>query len=161
MTSSGNSPSAHETTAIAPINSPERAALIVLRLIAFAVDFALFAFPIIYAHKQWAAPANDIHALSLVALSFFFLLGVCESRFGSTPGKLLVHLRVVDAHGHYPSITRAILRRCIFIIDALFGGVVGAIALIFTKRAQRVGDILTGTYVIIKIRKWGSRGKNS
>jgi uncharacterized RDD family membrane protein YckC len=124
------------------------------RLVAFVVDFFVFALPIMYVHKKWGWPNTEMQALGLIALSFFLLLGAFEWRFGSTPGKFLVHLRVVNASGQYPGFLRAVIRRCLLTVDLLFGGLVGLIALAVSRRAQRVGDLLTSTYVRMKVRKW-------
>jgi uncharacterized RDD family membrane protein YckC len=107
-----------------------------------------------YAHKEWDWPNTEMQALGLIALSFFVLLGAFEWRFGSTPGKFLVHLRVMNAAGQYPGFLRAVIRRCLLAVDLLFGGLVGFIALAVSKHTQRVGDQLTSTYVRVKVRKW-------
>jgi len=150
-----------DAVSIKTIDPPGRIALAGLRLIAFMVDFAVFALPIMYSHKTWALPAYDMHALGLVAVSFFVLLGACEWKFGSTPGKVLMHLRVVDESGHYPGLWQAVMRRCLLVIDLLLGGIVGAVSIIITEKAQRIGDLATDTYVRIKIRKWLTRARTS
>ena len=130
------------------VRKPDRLALFGLRLLAFLVDFFVFAFPFMYSHKKFGLPAYDMHALGLIALSFFVALGVLESKFGATPGKFVCRLRVVDADGEYPSALVAIIRRCLLVVDLLFAGLVGAVSIFLTQAARRVGDTMTDAYVI-------------
>jgi uncharacterized RDD family membrane protein YckC len=130
------------------VGKPDRLALFGLRFLAFLVDFFVFALPFMYSHKKFGLPAYDMHALGLVALSFFVVLGVLESKFGATPGKLAFRLRVVGANGEYPSALVAVIRRCLLVVDLLFGGLVGAVSIFFTQAARRVGDTMTDTYVV-------------
>lgn len=146
---------------ITGLSPASKIALAAFRLIAFIVDLSVFGLPIMYAHKKWGWPNTEMQALGLIALSFFVLLGAFESRFGGTPGKVLVHLRVMNAAGQYPGFIRAVIRRALLVVDLLFGGLVGLIALVVSKRTQRVGDALTNTYVRIKVRKWPPSTKAS
>jgi uncharacterized RDD family membrane protein YckC len=127
---------------------PDRLALFGLRFLAFVVDFFVFGLPFMYSHKKFGLPSYDMHALGLIALSFFVALGVLESKFGATPGKLMFRLRVVGANGAYPNALVAIIRRCLLVVDLLFGGLVGALSIFLTRAARRVGDTMTDTYVI-------------
>src|SRR5690242_2245641 len=82
---------------------PDKTALFALRAVAYLVDFFAFAAPIMYSHNRFHIPTDDMYAFGLMAVSFFVLLGIFESRLGATPGKLLARLRVIDSTGRYPS----------------------------------------------------------
>lgn len=68
---------------------------------------------------------------------------------GQTPGKRQYHLRVVTENGDRLTAIAAILRNLLRIIDFLpFGFVTGFLAMLFTSRFQRLGDLVARTVVI-------------
>ena len=68
---------------------------------------------------------------------------------GQTPGKRLLHLRVIKADGTPVSGVDVLLRNISRPIDT-FGpmGLIGLIMIFLSPRAQRVGDLMAGTLVI-------------
>ena len=89
----------------------------------------------------------------LLAGVFFLLtlLYFCyfESRSGQTPGKQLMHIRVIDpSTGRSPDLTKSLLRNLLRIIDGLAFYLVGAVFVLITDRKQRLGDMIAGTIVV-------------
>jgi uncharacterized RDD family membrane protein YckC len=87
----------------------------------------------------------------LVALAAYFV--VFEALWGRTLGKLVTGTIVIDRDGRAPGFTKAIARTLLRLIEVnplLIGGLPAGIALLVTKRHQRMGDLLAGTYVVRK-----------
>jgi uncharacterized RDD family membrane protein YckC len=99
---------------------------------------------------------NGDQNLLLAALLFgvVFVLGyypIGEGLWGRTVGKVASGMVVVDEHGQRPGFGRAIVRTLARLIEVnpfLFGGIPAAIAVIASKRRQRIGDMVASTYVI-------------
>jgi len=86
-------------------------------------------------------------ALCLTYLSYFFLFEVTWSR---TPGKYLQGLAVVGVDGGRCGWRAALVRTLVRVAEAdplLFGG----LAVLASKRNQRLGDLAAGTLVISAI----------
>lgn len=68
---------------------------------------------------------------------------------GRTPGKRLTHLRVVREDGLHPGWSESLMRNLLRPVDALpTGYLVGALAIFFSSRGQRLGDLVAGTLVV-------------
>ncbi len=69
---------------------------------------------------------------------------------GRTPGKRMVHTRLVDARGGVPTVGAILIRNVFRMIDALpaFYGV-GLAFTFFTARRVRVGDLAAGTILVM------------
>lgn len=68
---------------------------------------------------------------------------------GQTPGKRVMHLRVVDSAGMLLTPGQVIVRNLLRVVDelpALY--LVGGVALMVSRRAQRLGDLAAGTVVV-------------
>ena len=95
-----------------------------------------------------------LEALMIDARLLFMLLttGVLvltESTFGRSPGKVLLGLRVVRLDGGVPCMGAAATRALMLLIDWFWSfGVVGLLLAGFTRRRQRLGDLLAGTMVV-------------
>ncbi|MRN51717.1 RDD family protein [Paenibacillus monticola] len=46
------------------------------------------------------------------------------SRFGGTPGRLILRTRIVNAEGNYPSLKQAVLRDCFYIVSSVLAIIV-------------------------------------
>ncbi len=68
---------------------------------------------------------------------------------GQTPGKRLLHIRVIKQGGYALRFFDTLLRNLLRVIDflPLFYGV-GLTSLLFTRDSQRVGDLVAGTLVV-------------
>ncbi|MGA9320106.1 MAG: RDD family protein [Xanthobacteraceae bacterium] len=92
-----------------------------------------------------------INVFWLVALVAYFV--VFEALWGRTLGKLITGTVVIDRNGRAPGFARALVRTLLRLIEVnplLIGGLPAGIALLVTKRHQRMGDLLAGTYVVRK-----------
>ena len=91
----------------------------------------------------WSAAVFFALVLGLLALS--------EWLFGTTPGKRLLGLRVIDANGGPISARAAVTRNALRLLDAfpyVLPYVVGGIAAVSSDRNQRLGDRAGATIVI-------------
>ena len=72
---------------------------------------------------------------------------VCEGFHGSTFGKLIFGLVVLDDHGRPCRFRSALVRSIGLLVDSLFFGIIGFFAMRASLRKQRVGDIWAHTIV--------------
>lgn len=84
---------------------------------------------------------------------------VLEARFGRTPGKRALGLRVVTSSGRPISFRAAALRNVLRAADALpltysagLLSLTGLVSMSMTRRFQRLGDLVAGTIVIVPER---------
>ena len=93
-------------------------------------------------------------AAALDVITFFIVLYAYDVLFevlagGRTPGKRLVHLRVVRASGVPVDLPASALRNLLRVIDGFaFLYLPGLICVLATRRNQRIGDLAAGTLVI-------------
>jgi uncharacterized RDD family membrane protein YckC len=76
---------------------------------------------------------------------------VLEGAWGLTVGKLATRLRVVTTDGSRPGFGRALVRtllRSFEVNPLLFGGLPAGVVAYFSKSGQRIGDMLSSTYVL-------------
>jgi uncharacterized RDD family membrane protein YckC len=72
---------------------------------------------------------------------------------GTSPGKALLGLKLVNAEGRPPGMLRAFLRYVLLIVDEfpyILPMLTGFIVALNSERNQRVGDMAAGTYVLDK-----------
>ncbi len=89
----------------------------------------------------------------LLYLVYFF---VCEAVFSTTPGKALYGLRVLQLNGERCTWQCALIRTATRLLEVnplLLGGLPAGIAVIYSRRHQRIGDMLAGTVVTSQHRK--------
>jgi len=82
----------------------------------------------------------------------FLYFPVLEGIKGYTPGKLILHIRVVNDKGNPPGFLRAVIRTLLKFIEAnpfFLGGVPAGIVAMFSSTHQRLGDMAAGTYVVL------------
>lgn len=100
---------------------------------------------------------------SVIILAVYLLLGMIFFLFynmlfeifwkGQTPGKKIVHIRVIMDDGTFVSVYGVILRNIFRIVDMLpLYYITGIICLFVNKRVKRVGDMIAGTIVISEER---------
>jgi uncharacterized RDD family membrane protein YckC len=86
----------------------------------------------------------------------WFYGGLFETYWnGQTPGKRMMHIRVVSADGQPIAGWQAVLRNVLRFIDGqpLFSYQVGLIAASLNRRFQRLGDLVCGTMVVVEERQ--------
>jgi uncharacterized RDD family membrane protein YckC len=92
--------------------------------------------------------------LALFVIALFAALYLYDILFevlasGRTPGKRMTHLRVVRDGGTPVDLPASAIRNLLRLIDMLPGAyLVGLLAIVFTRRNQRLGDLAAGTLVI-------------
>jgi len=82
---------------------------------------------------------------SLAGLAYFVLL---EAFGGATLGKLVAGTRVRSTEGGRAGFRRALIRNLMRLIDGICLYLVGALAVLATRRRQRFGDLAGGTIVV-------------
>ncbi|HEX8293405.1 MAG TPA: RDD family protein [Pyrinomonadaceae bacterium] len=120
------------------------------RIFAFILDnlLAMVAAFLAVAVVQTDSPFLGGGALCLTYLGYFFLF---EALWSRTPGKYLQGLMVVDPSGGRCDWRRALLRTLLRLVEAnplLFGGLPAGLAILISKRNQRLGDLVAGTLVV-------------
>jgi uncharacterized RDD family membrane protein YckC len=80
--------------------------------------------------------------LVLVAFSYF------EGRFGKTPGKWILGLRVLGTDLQPCGFWRALLRNLLTFVDGFLSFLVGALLVALTENWQRLGDLAARTIVV-------------
>lgn len=86
---------------------------------------------------------------ALIGLASLLYYYAFESTWGTSPGKRLLGLKVVDEHGAKPANGKIAIRTLGRIVDGLCCYIPGLIALLATApRRQRLGDLAAKTYVV-------------
>jgi uncharacterized RDD family membrane protein YckC len=133
-----------------------KAALIDMLLLALAFGFIAAVSGGIHSTTTSANGTTSVQAGASVhggaALLFFLALFAyyagCELRWGQTPGKRLMRLRVLTLDGRPPTTRAVLIRTAARLIDVLpVFYLVGLIALLLGSEDQRIGDRLAGTTV--------------
>ncbi|MBM7115464.1 RDD family protein [Archangium primigenium] len=158
------SPSAHLDVA-----TPERVSLSLpvaglgYRCLAYLVDLLLLFFFWVVAYFLFTLLVSDVLgffqglsglARTLLVVGVFATQWVywtaCEVLMdGQTPGKRLVGIRVVRADGAPVGVLECAVRNLVRLVDALpFFYAVGCLSVLFTRRHQRLGDLLAGTLLV-------------
>jgi uncharacterized RDD family membrane protein YckC len=120
------------------------------RIFGFIIDnlFAtILGFVIVAVVKPQTQPVGGL-IVCVVYLLYFF---VFEAVWARTPAKFLTGLKVQKTDGTAASTTTAAIRTIARILEAnplLLGGLPAGIAILSTKRKQRLGDLLAGTVVV-------------
>ena len=130
------------------------------RLIAFALDsiflFGVFAIVDAWAFMRWGIVDGTELKLTLAALLvaeslnaaiFFLYLWLLEASFGTTLGKAMVGIRVVQTTERNPLAALAI-RNLLRVVDGIGFYLVGAVVAGCSRIHRRLGDICAGTVVI-------------
>lgn len=116
-------------------------ALLIVEVLNVAPDVGLFDFE--DPHFQQAM----LVCMAVIFLYYFLM----EWLLGRTIGKWILGLRVARLDGSKLTLTAALLRTTIRLVDTenLLGVIAGSAALLSTKRKQRLGDLAARTVVVI------------
>jgi uncharacterized RDD family membrane protein YckC len=82
-------------------------------------------------------------------LIVFLAYSYLEGRFGKTPGKWLVGIRVLGTDLQPCGFGRAFLRNLLTLVDGFFNFLVGALLVALTENWQRLGDMAARTIVVV------------
>jgi uncharacterized RDD family membrane protein YckC len=86
--------------------------------------------------------------LLLVAGNWFIEVWVPHRWLGGTPGMRWLGLRVVTEQGETPAFRSYMIRWLMAVVDGYLFGLVGALAIAFSPRHQRFGDMVARTLVV-------------
>lgn len=96
---------------------------------------------------QFAPSISAVILYTSILVVMFVLPIVVEAIWnGKSPGKAVVGLRVVTVDGGPIQFRHAAVRGLLQPIDIYAG--IGALPALFTRRSQRLGDLLAGTFVL-------------
>ena len=150
------------------IETPENVALelplagIGMRLLAGFLDHLLIgllgAVGALVVWASWFAYITDLAhiaiwtwAVLLVAaftIYWFYFLGFEWAWHGQTPGKRAVQIRVVRDGGQPLDFLGSVIRNLLRVVDSMLLYSVGGVAMFFSQRVQRLGDMAAGTVVV-------------
>jgi uncharacterized RDD family membrane protein YckC len=123
------------------------------RLAAFGIDFLLMAVMWFVLIRVASVGLFDflnktLRIFLIFLIPFIYPLVSETTANGQTLGKYLLHIRVVSLDGGGPKVTSFILR-CLFLpFDVLLSAGIGPLCVFFTKKQQRLGDLIAGTWVV-------------
>jgi uncharacterized RDD family membrane protein YckC len=94
----------------------------------------------------------SLFALFLAAFVWMLLVlaiySYFEGRFGKTPGKWILGIRVLGTDLRPCGFGRAVLRNLLTFVDGFFNFLVGALLVALTENWQRLGDLAARTVVV-------------
>jgi uncharacterized RDD family membrane protein YckC len=125
---------------------------------------AAFALPMLWMWRMFSDPEEFLEERGLAFMLWFFglfaaafvcsslvLIGYSyfEGRFGKTPGKWLLGIRVLGTDLRPCGFGRALLRNLLTFADGFFSFLVGALLVALTENWQRLGDLAARTIVVV------------
>ncbi|MBO9727837.1 MAG: RDD family protein [Chitinophaga sp.] len=138
---------------------------IVKRFLAWLIDFAIrvayfLVMLSVLTSFRMDMDTNVVIYIFLVFLPIMFYFPVTEIAMqGSTPGKKLLHIRVVSMMGNAPSISQHLIRWIFRLIETpiyfmvVIPVLIPLVSIVRTPYNQRLGDLIAGTIVISTKRK--------
>jgi len=123
--------------------------------------YVLLMFPVFGVEEMFiSTPLFPFAAFGLVFGGLFwvlvclFLFSFSEGKWGGTPGKWILGIRVLGADLHPCGFGRALIRNLLKFVDGFFNFLVGVLIVALTENWQRVGDMAART-VVVHVRKKG------
>jgi uncharacterized RDD family membrane protein YckC len=158
-------PATEEVPAASPAGLLDRAPIVALRVVQFALDLAIVALitlvPMALALLLLPRnPDGSLGALLItipvvlallvlaVVISWWYWARLPRRRHGRTLAMGWFGLRVVNMDGSRTTSSQLTLRWLLLVVDAMFFGAVGLIAMLSSARHQRIGDSLADTLVV-------------
>jgi uncharacterized RDD family membrane protein YckC len=86
----------------------------------------------------------------LSGLVAFVLSVVVPALSGSSAGRAVAGIRVVDDQGRPPGFVKSLVRWLLWIVDSFFFWAVGGILVLANGKNQRLGDMAANTYTVKK-----------
>jgi len=96
-------------------------------------------------HQVYELQSGLMWLMYLIMLFYFAIL---EAITGKTFGKYIVKTKVVNKNNQLISWLQSLVRNVMRIIDGFAFCIVAVVALIFSSKQQRLGDMLAKTYVV-------------
>jgi uncharacterized RDD family membrane protein YckC len=158
-------PETEEAPAASPAGLLDRVPIVALRVVQFAIDLAIVALitliPVTLALLLLPRNPDDslgallitipvILALLLLAvvISWWYWAWLPRRRGGRTLVMGWFGLRVVRVDGGEAVGSQLTLRWLLLVVDAMFFGAVGLVAMLVSAKRQRIGDSLADTLVV-------------
>jgi uncharacterized RDD family membrane protein YckC len=101
----------------------------------------------------WTSDGKRTIWLLVTILATLLVYVILPGIKGTSPGKAVMGIKLVNAEGRPPGVLRALLRYILLIVDAfpyIIPYLTGFIVALNSQRNQRVGDMAAGTFVIDK-----------
>lgn len=124
------------------------------RILATVIDYSIFIF-LFYWYLKYMGAKNEKGGYTvtgfpaiIIPLFWFAYFVLTEAIYGGTPAHLLFRLKVVTVKRNEIYLKHAFKRRVLDLIDILFYGIPAIIAIKYSDKHQRIGDMLAGTIVI-------------
>jgi len=92
--------------------------------------------------------ANTLSGFAAALVGAVAMHVLCEGLHGSTLGKRLCGIIVINEDGGPPNLVGALKRNLAYFVDAMFFGLVAFHKITTSPRAQRVGDVWGHTMVV-------------
>ncbi len=123
--------------------------MLLLRAIAVVVDWLLLSV-LIFVPVAYLGGTPLQALVGAVAAGAIVYFPVCEAVWGRTLGKRLTGLHVIDRTAHPPSLLRTSVRSLFGVVESspILLGAPAAFAILLTPKRQRIGDLVTGVYVV-------------
>lgn len=136
-----------------------RIVAIIIDSIILAIIASIIAMPFGLTMTPFAMMGNDMMAAMayMSAMGTMMLLSVViwivyftyfEGTSGQTPGKKVMHIKVVKEDGKKMTYADALIRSVLRIIDGIGAYLLGFIIILVTEKKQRIGDMAAGTLVV-------------
>jgi uncharacterized RDD family membrane protein YckC len=135
------------------------------RALAYSIDCLIVGWPIIVGYamlfmnmQRMVDPMGMFRAMAFIFIGFFvYLLGMVvysftEGRWGVTPGKWLMGIRVYGTDLKPCGFGRALLRNLVRMVDGFFHFLVGIMMVALSENWQRLGDLTARTIVVMEKR---------
>lgn len=126
------------------------------RILAFLIDAVVITGYVIAARKLLyeTGTLGTVTAILFLGIPTYIYWLVLEIIMdGQTLGKRVMKIKVSKTDGSAPGFTDYFLRWLLIPIDYALGGSVALVSIIFTKKGQRLGDMLAGTTVVFAKKK--------
>jgi uncharacterized RDD family membrane protein YckC len=120
------------------------------RFFAAMIDYAL-AIVAAFIVATRLARHGEVVSWTGAAITFFACYGLSEVLFGNTLGKLCCGLTVRSLSGEKPRRSQLLVRwvfRLLEVNPVFLGGVPAGLAIVFSSRRQRIGDMVADTVVV-------------
>lgn len=121
-----------------------RTSLLIRRIGAYVIDYGTIILIGLWLYRQEGLPLAGFELIFV----YLFLYPLCEWLFkGRTPGKYVFGLVVINDAGGPPNFVQAFIRGLTRYVEAPLG-IITIFIYAQSARCQRVGDMLSRTYVI-------------
>jgi uncharacterized RDD family membrane protein YckC len=124
--------------------------LLMIFIVIFGIGLAGISLALIRRHADFSPTwliAAVILLVSVILFGYFIFFETIWS--GQTPGKRLLKIRVVQDNGSPVTFFNVLIRNILRIVDVLpFAYAIGIIAILISKKNQRLGDLAAGAVVV-------------